>query len=74
VLADEASGAVAIANSAQIADAAAFVLTIDPPPASLNGASLGGNRYASLTTPLNDCEQSSGDHERRDEAGARPRA
>jgi hypothetical protein len=30
VLADEASGAAAIASSAQIADAAAFVLTMGP--------------------------------------------
>jgi hypothetical protein len=30
VLADEASGATAIARSAQIADAAAFVLTMNP--------------------------------------------
>jgi hypothetical protein len=31
VLADEASGAAAIASIAQIADAAAFVLTMRPP-------------------------------------------
>jgi hypothetical protein len=38
VVADEVSGAAAIASSAQIADAAAFVLTMKPPLlASMNG-------------------------------------
>jgi hypothetical protein len=47
--------------SAQIADAAAFVLTMGPPfLASLNQASVGGKRYARLTRPLKDREQSSG--------------
>jgi len=42
VLADEASGATAIATITQIADAATFVLTMRPPLlASMNDASVG---------------------------------
>jgi hypothetical protein len=41
VLADEASGAAAIASIAQRANVAAFVLTMMPPLASMNGASVG---------------------------------
>jgi hypothetical protein len=41
VLADEASGAAAITSTAQIADAAAFVLTIKPSLPSLSEASVG---------------------------------
>jgi hypothetical protein len=51
----------AIASTAQIADAAAFVLTMSPLILALpNEASLGGKRYVCLTRPLNDREQSSG--------------
>src|ERR687887_100487 len=53
VLADEASGAATIASSAQIADAAAFVVRLGPPFASLNKARVGRTRYACLTRPLN---------------------
>ena len=61
VLANDASGAAAIASIAQIPDAATFVLTMRPPLVAIAaGASVGSNRYASLTRPLNDREQSSG--------------
>jgi hypothetical protein len=46
VLADEASGAAAIASVAQRTDAAAFVLTIRAPFAWMNEASLGSRGCA----------------------------
>ena len=47
MLADEASGAAAIATIAQIADAAAFVLTMRPPLlAPMNEASVGAKGRA----------------------------
>jgi hypothetical protein len=54
VLADEASGATAIATIAQITDAALFVFTMRPPLlASMNEASIRTKDSARLTGPLN---------------------
>jgi hypothetical protein len=61
VLADEASGAAAIASIAQIPDARTFALTKKPASFSpMNEASVGSKCCARLTRSLNDREQSSG--------------